>query len=174
MVGDRRRGFTLIELLVVVVIIGLLAALLLPAIIKAICAARQGAAEHLVDNLTQATKMYETDYAVYPPSGSGSTPGSAELRDRLARFGPKKQAYFEFTPEMYDAGRGILNPVWPAASGPEGVIHYRNNVGTGTGGGGGGGGGPAVRNTKSFDMWCAGCNYYSGGSNVLWEVNNWE
>ena len=171
MTGGRRRGFTLIELLVVVVIIGLLIALLLPAIVKAICAARQGAAEHLIDNLAQATKAYEFDYAVYP---QGDGKDSSDLAYRLKAVGPKKMAYYEFTPEMLTAD-GIVNPVWSSEPAPQGVIHYRNNVSAGAGGGGGGGGGgPAVRNTKSFDMWAAGCNYDTGNASSAYEVNNWE
>lgn len=174
-VGGARRGFTLIELLVVVVIIGLLAALLLPAIVKAICSAKQGTAESLIDNLSQAAKAYEFDYAVYPP-GDGN--GSADLVYRLKQPGPKKLAYYEFTQDMLDpAGKGVLNPVWPNEGYPQNVIHYRNNVASGAGGGGGGGGGagaPTVRNTKSFDMWCAGCSYNTGNPASAWEVNNWE
>jgi prepilin-type N-terminal cleavage/methylation domain-containing protein len=174
MTAGRRRGFTLIELLVVVVIIGLLIALLLPAIVKAICAARQGAAEHLIDNLAQATKAYEFDYAVYP-QGDGS--GSEELANKLSSNGPRKMAYFEFTDGMRTTSKfagDILNPVWSSDGGSQGIIHYRNNVAAGAGGGSGGGGGPAVRNTKSFDMWCAGCNYDTGNPASVYEVNNWE
>jgi prepilin-type N-terminal cleavage/methylation domain-containing protein len=173
MTGGRRRGFTLIELLVVVVIIGLLAALLLPAIIRAICAARQGAAEHLVDNITQALTNYQFDYAVYP---AGNGDGSFEVVNRLEKQGPKKVAYFEFQLDA-KCGKGVINPVWPVdpSAGTisnENIINYRCNVPAPSGGGGAGM--PTLRNTKSFDMWCAGCNYYGGGPTAAWEVNNWE
>ncbi len=160
-----RRGFTLIELLVVIVIILLLLSLLLPAIIKALCTARQGAAEHLLDQLASAAKMYETDNNAYP-TGTGN--GSSELAAALMRVGPKKQSYFEFQDDMRDAGGNVINPVHPNLGMPAGIIYYRNNIG------GGGGSTPPVRFKYSFDIWCAGCNYGGGDENAAWEVNNWE
>ena len=157
-------GFTLIELLVVIIIIMLLAAMLLPAIIKALCSARAGTAESLVDNLTQATSNYETDYAVYPP-GTGN--GSADLVVHLTREGAKKMAYFEFPPGMLKGGH-IVNPVLTDEAAPAGVINYRNNAA------GGGVPQPPPQRKKSFDIWTAGCSYSEGDPGTLWEICNWE
>lgn len=162
----RRQGFTLIELLVVIVIIALLVALLLPAIVKALCAARQGTAEHLIDNLSQAATMYYNDVNKYP-DGKGS--GSRELAYALATPGAKKQSYYEFMPDMLLAGAGdIINPVFPTDGPPQGIISYRNNQA------GGGSSTPTPRHTRSFDMWCAGCTFSSGDPSSTWSVNNWE
>lgn len=168
-----RRGFTLVELLVVIVIIALLLALLLPALVKALCNARQGVAEQMVEQLATAAKMYETDWALYPP---GDGKGSSELASYLSKKNPKKQSYMDFNAEML-AGTNIANPVWAETPGPEQIIYYRNNVGTpaGSGGGGGGGGMPQVYNSSSVDIWCAGCSYVAGGpATSMWAVNNWE
>ncbi len=167
-----RRGFTLVELLVVIVIIALLLALLLPALVKALCNARQGAAEQMVEQLATAAKMYETDWAIYPP-GNGS--GSAELASYLGKVNPKKQAYMDFktNPDLL-VGVNIANPVWMEVTGPEQIIYYRNNQGAPPGGGGGGSM-PQVYNASSIDIWCAGCSYIAGGpATALWAVNNWE
>ncbi len=79
-----QAGFTLIELMVVLVIIGVLAALIVPNVLDRADEARTTAARTDVNNLMQALKLYRLDNQRYPTSEQGlqalvSKPGATPV-----------------------------------------------------------------------------------------------
>ena len=67
----RSAGFTLIELMVVLVIIGVLAALIVPNVLDRADDARSTAARTDVTNTMQALKLYRLDNQRYPTAEQG-------------------------------------------------------------------------------------------------------
>ena len=67
----RTRGFTLIEVMVVIVILGILAALIVPKVMSRPDEARIVAARQDVAALVQALKLYKLDNLAYPATEQG-------------------------------------------------------------------------------------------------------
>lgn len=70
-IRPQQRGFTLLEIMVVVVIIGILAALVMPKIISRPDEARVIAAKQDIASLLQALKLYRLDNHRYPITEQG-------------------------------------------------------------------------------------------------------
>lgn len=80
----KQTGFTLIEVMVVVVILGILAALVVPKIMGRPDEARIVAARQDIATLMQALKLYKLDNITYPTTEQGlqaltTKPGSAPV-----------------------------------------------------------------------------------------------
>ena len=69
----RARGFTLIEIMVVIVIIGLLAAVIVPTVMGKVDDARVAKAKADIQSLEAALSMYYLDNSKYPSSEQGIT-----------------------------------------------------------------------------------------------------
>lgn len=67
----RQRGFSLIEIMVVLVIMGVLAALIVPNLMDRPDQARATAARNDVGALMQALKLYRLDNGQYPSASQG-------------------------------------------------------------------------------------------------------
>jgi general secretion pathway protein G len=71
--GKKARGFTLIELLVVLAILGMLAALVGPAIFNNLTKGQKATAASQISNLQSALDSYRLDVGHYPETLAGLT-----------------------------------------------------------------------------------------------------
>ncbi len=99
----HRHGFTLIELLVVITIIGILIALLLPAVQAAREAARRMQCSNNLKQIALAAHLYENTYDCLPPARLKNDYGSTFFI--LLPFLEQAASYVRYDPE-----KGILDP----------------------------------------------------------------
>lgn len=105
----RKIGFTLVELLVVIAIIGILVALLLPAVQAAREAARRIQCGNHLKQIALAIAAYEDNHGFYPPGrvGCDGTDGLAEQRVGTSGFvAILPQLELQATYDMFDFNNG--------------------------------------------------------------------
>jgi general secretion pathway protein G len=96
---QKSRGFTLIELMVVVLILGVLAAIIVPNVIGSADVAKAGAAKQDVAALMQALKLYRLDNGRYPSSDQGLGALSAKPTTEPIPNNYKTGGYIERLPK---------------------------------------------------------------------------
>jgi len=79
------KGFTLVEMLVVIAIIGILAALIIPAIWSAVIAAREHRIVQEVSQLTMSLDKYKQQRNAYPPDGFNASAVAQHLRSKFPK-----------------------------------------------------------------------------------------
>jgi hypothetical protein len=141
-----RKKLKILEPLIVSVLVCGVYSFFVPSILIESAQSRESTAAHLIDQLSQATKAYELDYAVYPP-GDGFD--SRRLVECLQRRTSKNRPYLDFSSDMLSGG-SVVNPVFYEETK---IIHYLS---------------PGVRHPSSFDLWAEDSRGNPQG------INNWE
>ena len=105
----RSTGFTLIELMVVLVIIGVLAALIVPNVLNRADDARVTAARTDVNNLMQALKLYKLDNQRFPSAEQGLQ--SLVARPSVGSAPPNWKPYLDKLPnDPWGRAYQYMNP----------------------------------------------------------------
>lgn len=112
----HRRGFTLIELMIVVVILGILMALVLPAVLSALEGARRAEVVAEIRGLEAAIANFKNTYGIEPPSRirlyetSGASPSWSTHSGSFTQNGTGQMV-------LHDAERtrsiALINRIWP-------------------------------------------------------------
>jgi general secretion pathway protein G len=95
----RARGFTLIEIMVVVVIMGVLAALVVPKLLNRTGEAKVAAAKVDIANIVQSLKLYKLDNQRYPTTEQGLKALMEKPTTGPAANGWKTGGYLEKMPK---------------------------------------------------------------------------
>ncbi|MGB9990167.1 type II secretion system major pseudopilin GspG [Pseudoduganella rhizocola] len=107
----RSRGFTLIEIMVVVVIMGVLAALVVPKLLSRTGESKVAAAKVDIATIMQALKLYKLDNQRYPTTEQGLQALLTKPTTGPAANGWKEGGYLEKMPrDPWGAPYQMLSP----------------------------------------------------------------
>jgi general secretion pathway protein G len=143
--GAAEAGFTLIEIMVVVVILGILAAVVVPAIIGRPDEAKVQAAKLDIEGMTSALELYKLDNGAYPSTEQGL---DALVRKPTTPPEPKKWQAGGYL----KGNKGLIDP-W-------GHPYYYLS--------------PGKHNPQGFDLLSFGSDGIEGGEGNATDINNWS
>ncbi|MEC8432216.1 MAG: DUF1559 domain-containing protein, partial [Planctomycetota bacterium] len=132
-----RSGFSLVELLVVLAILGILLALLLPAIQAAREAARITVCRNNLKQVGLAVHLYHNVHSVFPPTfclrGTGGREDSWSVHGRLLPYLEQNQAYervdldFDWHHQVDSGVPAMRLPIYLCPSDPHPQVRYKND-----------------------------------------------
>jgi general secretion pathway protein G len=137
--GSAARGFTLIEIMVVVVIMGILAALIVPKLMGRTDDARIIAAKQDIATVMQALKLYKLDNQRYPTTEQGLQALIAKPTTGPAADGWKTGGYVDKLPKdpwgnpyqyLYPGIKGELDVFSLGADGQPGGVGNDADIGS--------------------------------------------
>ncbi|MDB4365777.1 prepilin-type N-terminal cleavage/methylation domain-containing protein [Pirellulales bacterium] len=114
----QRSGFTLVELLVVITIIGVLAALITPAVFQARRSGQISAIKAEIDLLHMAMMHYKNEYGSFPPAvspGGSSGVAASHIQRLFPRSSPSPSAVTDDAALVGWLGGYSKNPTNPLA-----------------------------------------------------------
>lgn len=100
----KQKGFTLIELMIVVAIIGILAAVAIPAFMEYMRKGKKSEASVQLNRLAKASKAYYVEQSGYPPVDEPSIPGDSCAVATRTISGVEVPAKMWHTTEFVPAG----------------------------------------------------------------------
>ena len=100
---SNRKAFTLIEIMVVIIILGLLAAFVIPNITGKSGEAKQKLVCIQMKSLNESLKMFKVDNGSYPTSEEGL---------KALMVNPNPDAYASYSPNAYIEGKNLPKDPW--------------------------------------------------------------
>ena len=144
-----RGGFTLVELLVVIIIISILAAIAVPAVMRAVATANNARIKTEIDMLHMAIMQYKNEYGSFPPAVDVDTAGNGgRINKHIQRLFPRAPVAFL----LNNASASLMMPNTALVGWLVGYSDDPTNPMGIVSGSGGGAALPGVTKKKLFDF----------------------